>query len=339
MKAVKKITIALAAMFPFSDVDAREWQPDVLGESYEMTRIEQPDDYSGKVRSTVIRHTTEKKGDKALLYVHGYNDYFFQSELGDSVVSHGLGFYAVDLRKYGRSLMEGQNRFEVRSLKEYFADVDSALNVMKEDGYREIVLMGHSTGGLILSYYMSNNQDQHPEVRGLVLNSPFLDMNLSKFLEKVMVPVVSVLPFKNIKISQGDSNAYAQSLLKGYHGEWSYDTSWKLEVSPDVTTGWVRAIHKGQKHLWKHAGIKVPILLMHSDKSVYGDEWSPAHNSGDAVLDVDDISKYGRRLGDKVTEVTVTDGLHDLILSRRDVREKAYASIFEWIDSLGLSED
>ena len=59
----------------------------------------------------------------------------------------------------------------------------------------------------------------------------------------------------------------------------------------------------------------------------------------EAVLDVDDISKYGRRLGDKVTEVTVTDGLHDLILSRRDVREKAYASIFEWIDSLGMSED
>lgn len=63
---------------------------------------------------------------------------------------------------------------------------------------------------------------------------------------------------------------------------------------------------------------------MHSDKSVGGDRWTPEFQKGDAVLDVADISRYGRKLGDDVTEATVTDGLHDLVLSAPKVRHGVY---------------
>lgn len=333
MKKRSVFVLLMAVAATFMPVGAADWQQDVLGDGYVAKTISMADDYRGKVVSTVVKKQDNPATGKAVLYVHGYNDYFFQRELGDSVVAHGYGFYAVDLRKYGRSLLDGQNRFEVKNMKEYFADIDSALSVMAREGYDKVVLMGHSTGGLTTSYYMTVHRADRSQVKALVLNSPFLDWNLSKFQEKFLVPFVSVLPFKKMKISQGMSRAYAESLLSKYHGEWDCNTDWKLEVSPSVTIGWISAIHKAQRFLKKKADVEVPVLLMHSDKSVYGDTWTAEHNAGDGVLDVKDISKYGKRLGADVTEVGVADGLHDLILSRKDVRESVYRTIFEWLST------
>ena len=52
---------------------------DVLGGRFEMQTLNMPDDYDGKVITTVIRREARVPTHKALLYVHGYNDYFFQS--------------------------------------------------------------------------------------------------------------------------------------------------------------------------------------------------------------------------------------------------------------------
>lgn len=141
MKKTVLLYLLLVAVIPAT----AQWMPDRLGDGYEMRYVNQPDDYSGKVRSTVIRKLSKCGGHRGVLYVHGFNDYFFQKEMGDRFVDSCYNFYAVDLRKYGRSLMEGQKAFQVRDMKEYFADIDSAVNCMKRDGIDEIVLMGHST--------------------------------------------------------------------------------------------------------------------------------------------------------------------------------------------------
>ena len=333
---LKFLIMGLALLCASTVAATGQWEADILG-GYERKTIAMPDDYSGKVVATVVKKADMPAGaDVALLYVHGYNDYFFQKELGDSAVAHGYSFYAVDLRKYGRSILEGQRMFETKNLEEYFEDIDSALSVVKREGFNRVAIVAHSTGGLISSYYLSKRGADVGNIEALVLNSPFLDMNLSRFQEKVLVPIVSALPFKGIKINQGDSRAYAESLLKRYHGEWDYDTAWKLEVSPAVTSGWIGAIHRAQKHLHRHGGVNVPVLLMHSDNSVYGNEWTPAFNKGDAVLDVNDIHQYAARLGDDVTIVTIEDGLHDLVLSRPDVRAETYATIFTWLEGKHL---
>lgn len=325
--------LPLLAVFAVFFADARTWTADVLGDGYLKTTVAMPDDYSGQVVSTVVKKRCETPSSKAVLYVHGYNDYFFQSEMGNRFVAHGYNFYAVDLRKYGRSILKHQRKFEVRNLNEYFADIDSALTIIQEEGNREVVLMGHSTGGLIAAYYMVEGDGTDRSISALVLNSPFLDMNLSDTQENYLLPVVSALSgmIPNVSISQNSNNAYAQSLLKKYHGEWNYNTDWKMELSPDVTTGWLGAIHKAQMKLQKGAEISVPILLMRSWKTVGGDEWTQEFNRGDCVLDVDEISMYGKRLGDSVQEVVVKDGLHDLILSRKPVRDALYVYIFDWL--------
>lgn len=328
---LRPILSALLALLGALPLCAQTWEADWL-RNYERRTVVQPDDYSGAVVSTIVRHTPQPEGARtAVVYVHGFNDYFFQGQLGDSVTAHGFAFYATDLRKYGRSWREGQTLFEVRRLREYFPDIDSTLAAVRADGYERVYLMGHSTGGLVCAYYLSKMGNARPEVCGLILNSPFLDMNLSPMLEKVAVPVASALSFLNLKFKQSGSTAYAQSLLSQYHGEWDYDTSLKLEASPVVTSRWLGAIHRAQRRLKRRAHIGVPILLLHSSQSIGGDEWTSDFNRADAVLDVADIAKYGQRLGDDVTEVTITDGMHDLILSRRDVRDETYRQIFLWM--------
>lgn len=304
-----------------------EWKLDIL-DGYENQILV----LDKGVEATLVRKQDGLQSEKAVLYVHGYNDYFFQSQLGDSIESHGYSFYALDLRSCGRSIREGKKPYDMRNMKDYFEEINKSLAIMESNGCKDIYLMGHSTGGLVLSYYLAEQKD-YGNIRGLILNSPFMDMNLSKFQEKFLVPFVSILPFKKISISQGSSRAYADSLLKGHHGEWSYDPSMKFELSQPVTSGWIGAIHKAQKRLRKKdVNIAMPILLMRSDKSVYGEEWTPEFNCGDSVLDVEDISKYGKRLGKDVEEAVFTDGLHDLILSRSDVRDKVYAKVFEWLE-------
>lgn len=321
-----------------------DWTADTLVNSdtvsgYEMRRVAQPNDYDGAVVSSVVRRLIPDS-DKGVLYVHGYNDYFLQAEMGVEFNDHGYQFYALDLRKYGRSILPGQRQFQMRSVGEYFADIDSALSIMADAGVKDVVIMGHSTGGLIVSCYMSAQDHEHSAysrlVKAVVLNSPFLDWNqgsMEKFIPAISA-VGAVLP--GLEISQSGS-AYSESLLKGEHGEWNFNTAWKVPVSPDVDLGWIRGITEGQRSLRDgKAGITQPILLMYSSRSIEGGEWTPDHNDGDAVLDVADIRRYGLGLGPDVTPVKVQGGLHDLLLSRPAVRSAVYAKIFSWLAKEGV---
>lgn len=232
-----------------------------------MAFINHPADYSGKVRSTVIRKLATAPSHKAILYVHGFSDYFLQKEMAQMFVDHGYNFYAIDLRKYGRSLLEGQRLFQVRDLHEYFPDIDSAVEIISADGTESIALLGHSTGGLTTSLYMSEKPS--PLIKALMLNSPFLDWNMPTFQKKVIIPIASSFGrvFPNVKIHQEPDAGYANTLSAHHQGEWLYRDDWKPDVLPDPDLGWIRAIYQGQKQL-RRQSVKVPVLLMHSSCSV-----------------------------------------------------------------------
>ncbi len=331
---MKRLLIALLSLAGATAM-AQEYRPDILGEGFEQMTLKMDDDYDGEVVATLVRRTPLEGVDRAVLYVHGYNDYFFQEEMAREFADKGWNFYAVDLRNYGRSMIEGQTPFKVYDLGEYYADIEGALDIIEMEGNKEIILMGHSTGGLITSLYC-HDKGSKCRVEGLILNSPFFDMNMSGFLESVALPVVAGLGkvFENWTVMGGnnDISAYSKSLLKTYHGEWSYDTNLKFSTSQPYTAGWLRAIHNGHVKLQEGLDIPCPVLLIYSDKSVTESEWTPAHQRGDSVLDVDDIALYGRNIGDEVKCVEIEDGLHDLVLSRKDVREEVYRTIFEWLE-------
>ncbi len=124
-------------------------QLDVLGEGYEQLKLSFPDDYEGAVCATPrTQKSPAKILKKAVLYIHGFIDYFFKPKMAEQFNQHGYDFYALDLSKYGRSYFSHQKYYNVRDLSEYDAEITQALEIIGNEGHTAVLLAGHSTGWL-----------------------------------------------------------------------------------------------------------------------------------------------------------------------------------------------
>ena len=307
------------------------YKPDILGNGFEQLTFAMPDDYEGKVVCTLVRKQNAASSKKAVLYVHGFLDYFFQEEMADKLVEQGYNFYAVDLRKCGRSILPHQKPYNLRNVDEYFADLETAITQIKHEGNTTLVLLAHSTGGLTCSLYLNHRNN----VSALVLNSPFLEMNKRWLTRKVAIPFVApfAVLFPNMAIKSGFSPYYGQSIHKDHKGEWSYRLDWKPIAAEKVTLSWLRGIYKAHKCIKRGLAIKCPILVLSSDKSMKGRKWSDAFHTADLVLNVNDIQTLADRLGENVTKVQIPNGKHDLMLSGAPVRASVYHTLFSWLNS------
>ena len=88
------------------------------------------DDYDGPVVATLVRRRAEGPARKAFLYIHGFVDYFFQEHLAAQCIAHGFNFYALDLRKYGRSLGTAPHPNFCKNIGEYFSDISAAITTL-----------------------------------------------------------------------------------------------------------------------------------------------------------------------------------------------------------------
>jgi alpha-beta hydrolase superfamily lysophospholipase len=115
----------------------------------------------------------------AVLYVHGFSDYFFQTALADFFAARCLVFYALDLRKSGRARRQRQTAHYVSDLTLCAKELDSALAIVAgEHPDVPVIVVAHSTGGLIVPLWLDRRQSagQVAPVAGLVLNSPWFDL-------------------------------------------------------------------------------------------------------------------------------------------------------------------
>jgi alpha-beta hydrolase superfamily lysophospholipase len=54
------------------------------------------------------------------------------------------------------------------------------------------------------------------------------------------------------------------------------------------------------------------------------------------MLDVNLLEKWAPKLGPDVTTITIEDGMHDMLLSRKDVCDNAYHTMFAFLDGAVL---
>ena len=96
--------------------------------------------------------------------------------------------------------------------------------------------------------------------------------------------------------------------------------------------------HEDDAERGVRAGLAIdcPVLVMHSDRSERANEWRESLMSADTVLDVADMKRWGRGLGREVTLCEIPGGLHDLVLSRGEVRERVFAELFAWLQRRGF---
>lgn len=346
-KILLGMMVSLVA-FAFAEVDP------LLGEPFSIERFKAGD--SLQFNATLIHYNSEIKATDstrvdsaassdsvvprykgAVLYVHGYNDYFFQRELAEKTDSAGYAFFALDLHNYGRSLQPGDSLGRLRALSDYYPELDSSLARIRMalGPQTNIVLLGHSTGGLIISLYAHDRRNSQT-ISGLVLNSPFFEMNLNWFMRKVAIPVASkigkVAP--SVGLSTSSDSVYSMSLRKEHYGEWEFDISLKRPLSPYQNLAWLRGIHLGHVRVQNGLKVQVPVLVMHSSCSVDTEEWVEEASRCDCVLDIGHITEYGAGLGNKVKDVSITDGIHDLFLSRKPARDTVYSTYLKFLDDL-----
>lgn len=315
---------------------SNQYTEDILKNGFEQLTIPLTRDYEGEASATLIRRKSQIQTDKAVLYIHGFNDYFFQKEMGTWFNQINVCFYALDLRKYGRSHLPHQKFNDVRNLKDYYEEISESLRIIRSEGYLTTTLLGHSTGGLIVSLYAKD----HPKSAlfdGVILNSPFFKFNLAAGLRKILPVITSIgkiLP--SVKISGGFTAEYGKSLHKDHYGEWDYNLNWKPHIPPKVNLGWIRAIYDAQKDLKPNFEIDKSILILHSDKSIYSNNKNDMQK-GDAILNVNDINTVARTIKGDVQISVINDGVHDLILSRLDIRDIVYSVMTDWLKKHRLS--
>lgn len=306
---------------------------DILKDTFEQKVIPLDDDYEGGNIAILVRRLSEKKSAKAVLYIHGFNDYFFQAEMAHEFNDHGYNFYALDLRKYGRAYLSHQTFNDIRNLNDYFEEITEALKIIRAEKNERVILMGHSTGGLIATLYTKANFNGNL-FDGLILNSPFYAFNQSPLMQS-LISLISTFgkSFPNTKISGGFTEKYGESLHKSFGGEWDYNLNWKPLIPPKIHLGWLRAIHQGHQRLRGNIVIDKPVLVLHSAQSVTDFANDEQIHTRDAILNVKDIARVAKRIRGSVEIVSIDGGLHDLVLSRKPVREKVYETIFEWADA------
>lgn len=302
-------------------------ESDVLGAPYTAETIDLPDDDEGPVQATLVHRAAAEKTGKAVLHVHGFADYFFQTGFAEFWVGRGYDFYALDLRKYGRSIRKHQTPNFVTDIRDYFAEIDEAWSrITDRDHHDHVVLTAHSTGGLTLPLWAN---DRRPEPAGMVLNAPWFDLAGSAWMRTVGTHLVEQVGRRRPKrlIPRPVSGLYARSLHKDHEGEWDFNLEWKPINSWPVYAGWLAAIRRAHHELHRGIDVGCPALVLTSGSTSYPSTMGDDVHGHDIVLDVEQIRRWAPALGRHVTIAAVEGARHDVTLSREPARMRVYEEI------------
>jgi alpha-beta hydrolase superfamily lysophospholipase len=308
--------------------------PDILGAPYTAETLELPDDDEGQVVATLVHRPAERRTDRAVLHVHGFADYFFQTAYADWWTECGYDFYALDLRKYGRSIRPHQTPNYVTDLAHYHPELDLAWDRVTS-GHEHVVLSGHSTGGLVVPLWADARRHEGRVVAadGIVLNAPWLDLPGKAWIRLALTPVVEQVAKRQPMrvVPRTVTGLYARSLHRDHEGEWDFDLAWKPIESWPAYAGWLAAIRRGHATLHRGLDLTFPALVLSSARSTAPTELGEDVHSTDIVLDVEQIRRWSSSLGRHLTYIGIEGARHDVFLSREEPRTRAFAELGRWL--------
>lgn len=318
-----------------------DWADDVLPGYRQTTLALGPDpDGEGDLFATLVRRADSSPAAHTVLAVHGFTDYFFNTELADQFTARGFGFYALDQHKCGRSWRDGQTPHFTTDLARYDRELERAAAIIAaENPGTKILVYGHSAGGLIVSLWLDRVRRRGAtatlSLAGLVLNSPWLDLQgpaiLRTRLTSTTIGALSRVRKTSVVRGTG-KGGYGLTLHREYHGEFEYNLQWKPLGGFPVTFGWIHAIRRGHATLHRGLDVGVPNLILRSDHSVRETTDPATMQTGDAVLDVTQIARWAGCIGNRTTVVPIRDAKHDVFLSLAEPRAAAYRELAGWLD-------
>jgi len=270
-----------------------------------------------------------------VVHLHGYNDYFFATHLVDVLADAGWAFLAVDARRAGRSLREGEVPHYQGDLREQASDLGQAVAAARAawPGL-PVVVHAHSTGGLVAALWAHAHRERGG-ADAMVLDSPFLSVARS-WVRPVQDGAVRTLARRApLRVVARRPSRYAARLAE----RWDVDTTLKRPQGVAVRAGWLAALREGQLRVARGLAVGVPVLVARSARSAveHGEGAvadGPALDHADTVLDVATIAALAPRLGTDVREVVVDGGVHDLALSLDGPRAVYLGAVVEFLDAV-----
>ena len=318
-----------------------EWADDVLTGYQQATTALGPDpDGEGELFATLVRRADGTPARHAVLAVHGFTDYFFNTELADHFTARGFRFYALDQHKCGRSWREGQTPHFTTDLARYDRELERAVAVIAaENPGARVLVYGHSAGGLIVSLWLDRVRRRAASagrsIAGLVLNSPWLEFQLARAGRQMLAPIIDL----SARLYPRD---FAPQLDFGYYTRAQHEVGpqeeiarinleWRPERAQGVTSGWLRAILAGHAQVQLGLGIGTPVQVLLSARYALPTRWSEDLTRADTVLEVDEVAKAALKLGGSVTVERIDGALHDVFLSGAAPRREAYERLERWL--------
>lgn len=359
-----------------SDAPARtDVTEDLLGEPWVARQVPvEVSDAAPGADHAVLVHQREAatptggtpRHSRAVLYLHGRNDYFFQTNLADALLAAGYEFYALDLRTCGRAGRGYRSPHDVRDLRVHDEEIAEALRIIREEhGHDVVVLNAHSTGGLQAVIWAAD----HPgTVDAVTLNSPWLDLQVGGVMRSYGSAAIDLMARRDpdriivdsplaaqrdtelagrrdevlgegagtdwaagAALGDVEDDLYARVLHQRWGGEWDWDLTLKPSPSFPARAGFMAGIRRLQREVHHGLGITVPVLLCCSTTS--GGEHPSREDAlrSDVVLRVDQMIARAPYLGDDVTVRQVPGGVHDLVLSPEPARSDYLAALTGWL--------
>ncbi|MDQ0633860.1 alpha-beta hydrolase superfamily lysophospholipase [Arthrobacter pascens] len=334
-----------------------KWEPDILGEGFEACTFQASGADGVQRTATLVRFRMPAEDPlpsagrrrRTVLFLHGWSDYFFNVDLAKFWTRNGYEFYALDMHNHGRSLRTDSPGGYVADLADYDAEISKAIGILGADRRLPksadldaadsasppgqaplLILMGHSTGGLVAALWAGRHAGVASQ---LVLNSPWLEMHGSALVRraasKMVGPVARFRPEAVIRLPE--RGFYWRTISSSAEGEWALDDRFRPPMAFPLRAGWLSAVLSGQAKVARGLGIEIPILVLLSRGSANGPFWSEEMRRTDAVLDVNTIALRALTLGRTVTVERIDGALHDVFLSPSKVRADAYARLTRWL--------
>lgn len=298
------------------------WRPDVLA-GFEAAPLEP---------ATLVRLAHQAPTPRAVvLHVHGRNDYFFHSHVAQVFAEAGHAFYAVDMRRAGRSVKAGDIPHHVTFMAELGDDISAAVDAVgaAHPGL-PVVVHAHSTGGLAALIWAADRG--HPRLAGLILDSPLpgLPRRAAGRMARLALPVVARLAPTRAVAHPTSPYAAGQHVSNG--GRWDFSLAWKRPEGVSVTAGWAAAVLAAERRIGRGITVERPVLVARCDSSGVESCANPDLDSQDTVVDVARIAWLSARIRGDVTELVVPGGVHDLTLSAPTPRAVYLDGVLAWID-------
>ena len=215
--AWKKAITFRAVRETFNGALQRHGQPDRLLRVSRRSNSRRPRGLEGRVVAMLLR--AGARPSRGAVSTFTALAIIFSKVTWRSASRGGLRVYALDLRKHGRRCCPPIHALQDSPSP---SDITRALAEIDTD----VLLAGHSTGGLICSLY-KHQGELRDRVRALWLNSPFFEFNASstRLLQlKIARDMGLFFPFLN------NPNAVLPAYVESLHKNWTSNGTFDLNA-------------------------------------------------------------------------------------------------------------